>query len=662
MTPNEQGAVISGSIINFAEVAPSYYGNVLPYEIIDYDDYLGGGEITVMAYDSTRAWTTRDMLMPDQVFTGQTYVEDGYGDYYVPIAGAGKYELYVPGGSQSIFAAANGTNSYGLWYVNLSDAIQFGEIGAGYVYANQDLTIPLGNNTVSGEVFFPADYEGGSTSWNSVRILIYEAGDSDDGLGRAITGSNAENIYAMENLPAGTYYVVGVADGLAQFTSQEFTLTGESSEVVDIIFDYQSDMAWDPPAEQHIQTEMGSVVPLPFELVNLGAGDPGEVEIALYASTDSIVDFGDTELTLLAPGEVYAEQWAFIAPDVAGTYYIVAVADPGDLVYESDETNNWSEAITLEAIDESQVTQFAFAGYFPLVGGMEKLLSFAMSSPNGSTSTSSVKTVVAQELVDFHGIDAVEVSKFANGRWVSSMYYVVDEGGTRIIGQSQLEGLRRTEVVFEEGVIVCPTNIHVGMVNTASTSWSGAGWSGAYNQQVTVVGFEEIVTSIGTYNALRLNFQIDATKHGDGIDVAVSDNYEAWLVDGIGVVHQGGVLTETSGDNAPRVWTFAYDLTKAPTGGQVGGDEVIDLIARFPEGYVPPAQLIPGNRIRVPVIIQNMGTDTVSTTIALDIYSSGDEFLGEGDTLLARNANVRINLAPGAGRTYYVTFTVPRHG
>mgnify|MGYP002063324840 CR=1 FL=1 len=59
-------------------------------------------------------------------------------------------------------------------------------------------------------------------------------------------------------------------------------------------------------------------------------GQDPEVDIALYASVDDYVDANDTQLTLLAPGEAFPDQWAFIAPEVAGTYYIAAVADPGD--------------------------------------------------------------------------------------------------------------------------------------------------------------------------------------------------------------------------------------------------------------------------------------------------------------------------------------------
>lgn len=663
LTPAEQGAVVSGEVSNFTQLAPTYNAQPLPYQSIDYGEYLLGGEIGVMAYDATRPWSRQDMQLPDQRWTGQTDVEDGYGDYFVPTEGAGGYQLTLPAGSQTLLAYHVRTTSAGGWSVNLGDPLTISAIGAGDALSGQDLAIPLGDNSVSGAVIFPTDYPGGAPA---VMVALHQAGSSDDGLGRAAAEPGPAGLYAMEDIPDGTYYIQAVANGLATFTSQQFTIGNGGSADVDIVFEYPADLAFDPPGETNIQTEIGSVVPLPFDLVNLGQAAAGDVAIQLYASDDATVDSSDTPLTMLPPGSAWPDQWAFVAPDSPGTFYIAAVADPDNAVYESDETNNWSDTISLTLIDESQVTQLSFADYFPLLPGAVRRYRFRLTDPDGRSTTSAVRSVVTADPVQFNGDQTTELRKFLNGRHISSTYYSFDVDGLHIHGQEQFADGQWTSIGFDQALMMAPADVSIGMVHNATASWTGAApdgseWTGTYSQQVTVVGFEEITTPAGTYNALRLQFQINADKSGDGVDAAIGDAYDAWLAEGVGVVAERGIWTETTGEQT-SVWTFRYDLSAAPQQGQVGGAQVVDLVASFPESYVPPAQLIPGRRITVPVMVQNQGTDAVNARLAMEIYRSTDQFLDGADIRLHTQAGMRVRLAPGASRVYNIRFTVPDTG
>ena len=78
-------------------------------------------------------------------------------------------------------------------------------------------------------------------------------------------------------------------------------------------------------------------------------GNAGSFTIYFYLSADTTVTTSDTyvgyrNISSLAAGASSSADTTLTLPtNISGTYYIAAIADVGNSVKESDETNNWSE-------------------------------------------------------------------------------------------------------------------------------------------------------------------------------------------------------------------------------------------------------------------------------------------------------------------------------
>jgi len=118
----------------------------------------------------------------------------------------------------------------------------------------------------------------------------------------------------------------------------------------------------------------------------------------------------------------------------------------------------------------------------------------------------------------------------------------------------------------------------------------------------------------------------------------------------------------TAADTYEAQWTLDSDDPGSPslvvtlTGTAAGPD----LVGTF--GAVRLSEIcVPGDRGRVPVIINNAGNESAVGRVEIQVYASTDAALDPGtDHLLATLANRPIRLAPGRSKTYTATLTVPR--
>jgi len=659
LTPADQGARISGAISNFEQVtSQDALGTPLPYEIIDYGEYLRVEELGLVACGPDAPWTMDELLFPEKKWTGNADVEDGFDDYFGTNQGAGTFQIRVPSGNQALFAYRSSPTDVGGWCANLSAQTEFSSLQPGDELTGESLQIAFGTNSITGTVGFPTGHPG-NVSWSSVTIFLTDSPDISQFSALALAKSGPSGEFVMPDLPDGQYYIYAVADGLAPFVSGPIELAGEQNVNVDINFQYPADLAFAEPEVTEIQTEIGGAWPVPFELINLGQADPGDVTVQLYASRDQIAG-GDVLLELSPGGQPYSQDLYFISPGAPGTWYVYAVADPMNEVYESDEANNTSQFVSLVLTDPNQVEQFALADYFPLVGGMTR--TYQMQVTEGDkTDTSIVTTTVRGEMVEFAGSEAVEMRRSRDGHHTSSTFYSMGEGGLMLHGQSQRTPTGWRETRFAPTLLqMCPADLSVGMSVVSAAPWEGTGlngvqWAGAYQQQLDVIGFEQVIVPAGAYNALKIRFQIAATQTSDKPDRAINDDYYAWLVEGIGVVKEQGLWSETAG-NEQRVWLFDYELLTRPT--MLGGAGQVDLIARYDPRFAVPQMVVPGQKLRVPVIVQNLGTDPAVGQVALAAYASSDPFWDQADALLSRKDNVRLKLAPGAWTVVSLSVTV----
>ena len=473
-----------------------------------------------------------------------------------------------------------------------------------------------------------------------------------------------------QTYPGGGLFLNSFDGPISGFTN-DFILSGYGIHVVDLLpgdvvqnIDFGNwmpslfapDLTFAEPQETYYKTEINSTVFIPIELLNIGDDLAIDATVDLYLSTDDTVDMNDTlvgsfTIASLSPQQVHQQTLSFQAPGTAGTYYLAAVADPGDSVFETDETNNFSTVLTLELVDFVGDQYFAFAEYFPLDGGLTRYYQTTQTDPGSNKLHEQVvRSFVALNTTEINGIETYELQKFYNQRHLTNTFYTMDDNGLYLHGQSHLSGGNWNLTSFDSPFLMCPADIYVGMTVSETGTWRGTSknqpWTGTYRQDLQVLGFEQVVTAAGTFNALKLKFDITASKGPDGARVAINDQYTVWLVSGLGMVSEEGIWTEMhDGQQNPLVWTFEYQMLPPP-----------NLTGHFDWSFAAPSLAVPGTKMRVPYIVENEGLGDARGNIAVEIYGSAD---GQDSMIFGRADNVRINLAPGQSKKIYVNIVAP---
>ena len=420
---------------------------------------------------------------------------------------------------------------------------------------------------------------------------------------------------------------------------------------------YKSDLTVAMTSAPLAQVEPGELLRFDYRLQNIGMLGAGAFQSRIYVSGDDSVDESDTPvqggnwsgLATLAYVDGYM---SFHAPTTPGLYYYAIKADSLGEVDEDYESNNWTGVVLVEVLDAPGVT-YDIADFFPLEPGFVRTYQTSVHDPAGKDTTTLAFSIVQPGTTQIGGDDVREVRQYYAGRHDRSTYYSVGPDGLKLYRQ-QYAG-RTTFTDFVDGLVMAPAQLEVGQTYSSSAAWEcegSGGWSGEYSQQLTIVGFEEVVLPHGTFTALRLDFVIDADKEGSGVDMGIHDVYSTWMVEGVGIVKQAGTWGETSGNGAPRTWQFDYQMLSYGEAEPQG-----DLVVRFSERFVPPDLAVPGQAFRVPVVLENIGSGQASGAVAVELYAQS--VADSSQILLVRQENVRLNLVPGQSATVSLNFTAP---
>jgi hypothetical protein len=241
LQPSAGGVQVSGTITNFMDLAPKNSdGVVVPFNLVDYSGGLtpenGPNGPIVIAYDAGRQWTAADMIQPDRSFTAMGNVSDGYQDYFQASAvPAGRYTLTLPTGPQTLQAMAPVTSqgSGGSWSAVFSDPVTInGKAGQSLT---DSLTILKGTATISGDIAFPADYNGGNVVSDSSMFLFLRPATADNSFfGRAVGEPDPAGHYSLADIPAGNYYLYVYGLGLTPWISDLITVTAGQAVVENV--------------------------------------------------------------------------------------------------------------------------------------------------------------------------------------------------------------------------------------------------------------------------------------------------------------------------------------------------------------------------------------------------------------------------------------------
>jgi len=670
----------SGPLEVYAEREAAWYDGRAQLEY-EYDVSAGGADLTRI--EIITPWEElfdSDLYLPTS-WAGENFVYEGEGLYF---------EAYREGPEQFFDVE---------WYITQQqwDTLETGSTSVAVTYSggtwndSVDLStvalpsqVPVINYPYQGQTDAPVDL---TVQWDpwieppmsaavGVEVWDIEMDLADEDGYEAYLPPTASNWTVPRLLAPVTDHFAGVwftemafhetygaMVGAFSTTSSEVSFRTEPGE----LFEAPDLMIGDAVLSRE-QVNLGETVWVRYQLANDSDIAAGPFEVGVYLSDDSLVDTSDARMQVeTLPGlgayeglEVTA---SFEAPSAAGVYYIAVMADDTDAVVEYDEFANWSDVLALEVIDPTQALEFSFADFFPMTGGLAKDYLFIRSGTDGKTVTARTRTVIGQDIVQLGQDQVTEFRRYYNSRHSASTYYTMDGEGLSLYGQRSLAGGAWRYADFEPALLMCPEYLWIGQSVVSSVQWSGTdqrgrSWSGEYNQQLDVLGFEQIITPAGQFNALKLRFQITADRSTDGSSVLIIDDYYAWLHEGLGVVREAGTWSETMGEDID-VWTFSFELTRAPLDLIVGGEPTVDLVARLGNTFVPPDYMIPGSKLYVPVIVQNQGINALNSRLAVELYASSDGILGDDDFLLGRAENVRPSLSPGASRSVAVRAVVP---
>ena len=229
------------------------------------------------------------------------------------------------------------------------------------VFTNQNITITVETaNQGDADAVYQFDTtlyisDVPSPDWDSFGDSA-EAGEQDYNFLSAGSSHSADISFTAPAV-AGTYYLRAKADDFDGIDESDennnwslvVTITVGDASYADLTI---SDIT---PVSQNVLANQNVTVTV--ETANQGNADAADqFDTTLYISDipspdwdsfDDSAEAGEQDYDSLSAGSSHSADISFIAPAVAGTYYLRAKADDFDGIDESDENNNWGPVITL---------------------------------------------------------------------------------------------------------------------------------------------------------------------------------------------------------------------------------------------------------------------------------------------------------------------------
>ncbi len=261
-------------------------------------------------------------------------------------------------------------------------------LGSGY-----DTLAPAAVAAPDLDVYFTPSLSSSSVAKGGTVTLYYDV----DNLGTGAAGSSTSGIYLSTNsaittsdtllttdavasiaanwwsseivsitipstLATGTYYIGAIADYNNAVSESNETNNPSTGVTVSVTAPSQADLdVYYTPSLSSSSVVKGGSVTIYYDVDNLGTGTAGSSTSGIYLSSDSTITTSDTLLTTDAVASIAANWWSSESASItipstlaAGTYYIGAIADYGNAVAESNETNNPSVGVAISVTAPSQ--------------------------------------------------------------------------------------------------------------------------------------------------------------------------------------------------------------------------------------------------------------------------------------------------------------------
>ena len=213
---------------------------------------------------------------------------------------------------------------------------------------------------------------------------------------RIYDGPNAQSplLVSLTSLPVGPIVATNAAGVLTLVFTSDGSVTASGFEaVVSCVAPPQSDLLITQIGASPSSVPAGNPITLSATVANQGAGAASSSAVGFYLSVDQLLDASDRSLGTSPGGVLGANLDAVRTLPTAvpsnvtpGAYYVLAVADPANVVSESDETNNLAAlplTVTQGLASREQTAGYAVA-VVPNPVGSGQALRVELSGPGAS--------------------------------------------------------------------------------------------------------------------------------------------------------------------------------------------------------------------------------------------------------------------------------------
>ncbi|MBH8568409.1 T9SS type A sorting domain-containing protein [Microvirga sp. STS02] len=499
--------------------------------------------------------------------------------------------------------------------------------------------------------------------------------------GGSLTTTYSSSRYGTAAIPTGltpgTYYILFVADYQGQVAE-----TNETNNVASVAITVAPpgvDLIVQQPSLYYTSTVAGGTVQASASIYNQGNVTATSSTMGFYLSTNTTLDASDVLLSTVTGGSLAANLSSYRSANLtvpvgtaAGSYYVLFVADPTNVVTETNETNNVSSvALTVIAptIDLS-VTYPYVSPTTVAAGGSASASCYLNNLGNATASPANISFYLSTDNV--FSTNDVLVGSQTNSSLYGGGYLSIYS--TITVPSATTSGTYYLLFVADPANAVTETNENNNVASTtlvvtapgidlqmsqvyASPYTIGAGGTLSLSSYIYNTGTVSSPSStVGYY--LSTNATLDAsdvllnTVAGSSLAANASSYRTASATVPVGtaagyyyvlfVADPANAVTETNETN--NVASTSIQVI-APT---------IDLSVTYP--YVTPTSVAAGASVSASCYLNNLG-NSAATPANINFYLSTDNVFSANDVLVGSQPN--STLYGGGYLSIYSTITVP---
>ena len=499
--------------------------------------------------------------------------------------------------------------------------------------------------------------------------------------GGALTTTYSSSRYGTAAIPTGltpgTYYILFVADYQGQVAE-----TNETNNVASVAITVAPpgvDLVVQQPSLYYNSTVPGGTVQASASILNQGNVTATSSTMGFYLSTNTTLDANDVLLSTVTGGALAANLSSYRSANLvvpvgttAGNYYVLFVADPTNVVTETNETNNVSSlALTVIAPTVDLSVTYPYVSVTTLgAGGSANVNCYLNNLGNAAASPANIGFYLSTDNV-FSANDVLvgsqaNTSLFGGGylsiyanitvpaATASGSYYVLFVADPANLVTESNENNNVASTTLQ----VTAAGIDLQMSQAYASSYSvGAGGQLGLNSYIYNTGtIASPSSTVGYY--LSTNSTLDAN------DVLLSTVAGGQLAAGTSAYRTTAVTIPTGTTPGYYYVLFVADPANAVTetneNNNVASTTIqvtvptVDLSPTY--AYLSQTTVAAGNSTNVSCYLNNLGNSSASPA-NMGFYLSTDNVFSANDVLVGSQANT--TLAGGGYLSIYATITVP---